>query len=57
MRTCEFCKVEPVITNHVLVHKCKQLTLMISDANNKVIVKKWDRIQAEYTFKDIFVDS
>lgn len=57
MITCDYCNTKPTITDSVLIHKCKKLSLVISDSNVDVIIKKWDRIQKEDTFKNILIDS
>lgn len=57
MTPCAFCKIEPTIKYSVLIHKCVELTLVISDVNPNIIIDKWERIQSEHTFKNILNDS
>lgn len=55
---CEFCKHNPSIIENTLFHKCKKLSVIISDSialDNAI--NKWNLIQEQGTSKNILVDA
>lgn len=57
MNKCNSCHKHPTVTNNVLIHKCKSMSLIISDINETEISKKWDKIQEEKNSKGIYANS
>lgn len=54
MKVCNSCNNHPNVSHNVLFHKCKNVSLLISDINETEISKKWDNIQEKKNSKGIY---
>lgn len=53
MKLCVRCNKEPTLNNNLLVHKCKNVSVVISDISVKLIIDKWNKFQFD-NYKNIY---